>query len=289
MERQKNSHELYWSDLDKIKFLSLLSTSSLVLRTCFHPLALIKTRIQTQEKVEKSIFEMIKKIRFEEGIRRGFYRGYSISLCALFFEPVFITTFELTRTFLNNNISQWDIINSSLSAATAATIQQTFLVPIDVTTQRLMITRSCDGIRIIDIIRDIYIKSGDGIRGFYKGYLMTLGISLPFNSIIWTLYWKIQSKLEKIIPIKYDLIISPLSSSISALITSFITQPIDVLKTRLQVSKKRESILKTIFILIQQRGFKGFCSGSLPRAFIIVPNSLISMSLYEFIKRASVN
>jgi len=151
-----------------------------------------------------------------------------------------------------------------------------------------MITRSIDGIKVIDILRDIYFKSGDGIRGFYKGYLITLGISLPFNSIIWTLYWKIQSNLEKIIPSKYDQTISPLSATMSALLTSFITQPIDVLKTRLQVSEKRQSIFKTISILIKQKGFKGFYSGSLPRAFIIVPNSVIMTSLYEIIKRASV-
>jgi len=118
-----------------------------------------------------------------------------------------------------------------------------------------MITRSCDGIRIIDIIHNIYVKSGDGIRGFYKGYLMTLAISLPFNSIIWTLYWKIQSKLEKIISIKYDKIISPLSSAISALITSFITQPIDVLKTRLQVSKKKRIYFKNNFYSYSTKRF----------------------------------
>jgi solute carrier family 25 protein 44 len=151
-----------------------------------------------------------------------------------------------------------------------------------------MITRSCDGVRVIDIIGDIYLKSGDGIRGFYKGYLMTLGISLPFNSIIWTLYWKIQYQLERIIPSKYEKIIAPSSSTIAALLTSFITQPIDVLKTRLQVSSKQQSIFKIARILVQQRGFKGFFSGSVPRALIVLPNSVIMMSLYEIIKRASV-
>ncbi|CAF4607797.1 unnamed protein product, partial [Rotaria sp. Silwood2] len=112
----------------------LLSTSSLVLRTCFHPLAVIKTRIQTEKTPVKSTSEMIKKIRIDEGIRRGFYRGYSVALLALLFEPVFMGTLEITRTFLNNNqprfisISQWDIITSSLSAGTAALIQQSFLV-----------------------------------------------------------------------------------------------------------------------------------------------------------------
>jgi hypothetical protein len=119
--------------LNKIKFLGLLSTSSLVLRTCFHPLALIKTRLQTRAKGGKSTFEMARQICFQEGIRRGFYRGYSISLCGLIFEPVFMGTLELTRTFLNNNrpksisISQWDTFVSSASAGTAALVQQTFL------------------------------------------------------------------------------------------------------------------------------------------------------------------
>lgn len=151
-----------------------------------------------------------------------------------------------------------------------------------------MITRSRDGIKIINVIRDIYLKSGDGIKGFYKGYLITLCTSLPFNSIVWTLYWKIQFELEKVILSKYDKIISPLSSAISALLTSIITQPIDVLKTRLQVSSKRETILKTTLFLIEERGFQGFFSGSIPRAFIVVPNSVIMMSLYEIIKRASL-
>jgi hypothetical protein len=151
-----------------------------------------------------------------------------------------------------------------------------------------MITRSCDGVKIRDIIRDIYYKSGDGIHGFYKGYLITLGISFPFNSILWTLYWKIQFELEKVIPIKYDQIISPLSSTIASFSTSLITQPIDVLKTRLQVSTKKQSISKTFFILIEKRGFKGLFSGAFTRSCIIVPNSLIGISLYEIVKRASV-
>jgi hypothetical protein len=61
-----------------------------------------------------------------------------------------------------------------------------------------------------------------------------------------------------------------------------------VLKTRLQVAPKRQSLLKTFTILIQERGFKGILSGSIPRACIVVPNSVIMMSLYEIIKRASV-
>ncbi|CAF3920471.1 unnamed protein product, partial [Rotaria sp. Silwood1] len=46
---------------------------------------------------------MIKKISINEGIRRGFYRGYSVAILAIIFEPVFMGTLEITRNFLNNN------------------------------------------------------------------------------------------------------------------------------------------------------------------------------------------
>lgn len=119
--------------MNKIRFLFLLSTSSFVLRTCSYPLALTKTRLQTRDKAGKSTFEMVKQIYSQQGIRSAFYRGYSVSICALIFEPIFIVTLEITRTFLHNNrpkslsISQWDTFTSSASAGTAALLQQTFL------------------------------------------------------------------------------------------------------------------------------------------------------------------
>ncbi|CAF1141217.1 unnamed protein product [Rotaria sordida] len=166
-EREKNSHELYWHDLDKTKFLSLLSASSLVLRTCFHPLAVIKTRLQTDERPVKSTLEMMKKISIDEGIRRGFYRGYSVAILALVFEPVFMGTLEVTRTFLNNNqpkyisSSQWDTITSSLSAGTAALVQQTFigLFSGSIARASIVIPNSVIMMSLYEIIKRASVKS----------------------------------------------------------------------------------------------------------------------------------
>jgi hypothetical protein len=120
--------------LDKFKFLGLLSLSSFVFRTCFHPFALLKTRLQTKEKsIHLRTFEMAKDIYLKEGTKRAFYRGYSVSLCALLFEPLYMSTLEITRTFLNNNRhqsisqSQWELLTSSVSGGTAALIQQSFI------------------------------------------------------------------------------------------------------------------------------------------------------------------
>ncbi|CAF1640102.1 unnamed protein product, partial [Didymodactylos carnosus] len=72
-------------------------------------------------------------------------------------------------------------------------------------------------------------------------------------------------------------------------IASLITQPIDVLKTRLQVQKQRTSVLHTLLTLIEQRGaLIGLMSGILPRAMMVIPNCTVLMSLYEYVKRISV-
>ncbi|CAF0968622.1 unnamed protein product [Rotaria sordida] len=292
--RERNSHELYWNDLDQGKFLSLLAASSLVVRTCFHPLGLVKIRLQTAAKGGLSTVKMIQQVWYKEGPIRGFYRGFPISLGSLIAEPIFTGTLEKKRTILKSNRpsqiahSHWDIITSTLSGCTAALIYQSLTVPIDIIAQRIMITRARDNVHVVNIIRDIYYRSGDGIRGFYKGYLVSLSMSIPYNSIIWTIYWRVQAKLERIIPFEYDRLIAPLSAIIASLLTSLLTQPIDVLKTRLQVASKRQSLWRTFRILIDERGLRGCFSGSLPRACILVPYSIVMMSFYEIIKRASV-
>ncbi|CAF1561542.1 unnamed protein product [Rotaria magnacalcarata] len=292
--RERNSHELYWDDLNKGKFLSLLTASSLVVRTCFHPLGLIKVRLQTSTNGGLSTVHMIKQIWYKEGSLRGLYRGFPISLSSLIFEPVFTGILEQMRTVLKNNrpnqisSSQWDIITGTLSGCVAALIYQSLTVPLDVTAQRIMITKTRDGVHVTNIIRDIYYRSGDGFCGFYKGYMVSLSMSIPFNSIIWTMYWQVQAKLERIVPYQHNQLVAPLSAIIASLLTSLLTQPIDVLKTRLQVAAKRQSLWRTFQILIDERGFRGCFSGSLPRACTIVPYYLTMMSLYEVIKRASV-
>ena len=115
-------------------------------------------------------------------------------------------------------------------------------MPVDVVAQRIMATHAHDNIHVASVIRDIYLRSGDGYRGYYKGYLVTLAMSLPFNSTLWTVYWMIQTKLEQIISPKHDALVAPLSAISASLATSIITQPIDVLKTPLQVAPQRRSL-----------------------------------------------
>lgn len=150
-----------------------------------------------------------------------------------------------------------------------------------------MITRQCDKIRISDIVRNIYVESKYSFRGFYKGYIISILMAVPFNSMIWTIYWHVQSQLENLAPKQNSSTTAMISAAIASTSACIMTQPIDVLKTRYQVAVEHQPLWKTLSLLIQERGWTGLFSGTIPRACIIVPYSLVMMSMYEAIKRSS--
>ncbi|CAF1217690.1 unnamed protein product [Didymodactylos carnosus] len=271
-----NSHSLYWSDLDKPKFLSSMVVCAFNMKCLFYPIGLIKTRMQTQQKYRHT-FDAIRTILLKEGGFKGLYRGFSFNLYSLILEPVYIGTLESTRTILMNK--KWSKTTTSFCAGGAASLcQQIFLVPIDIVTQRLIIEKQTNKKLII---QSIY--RNDGLIGFYKGFLLQLSVNIPFSSLLWTLYWRIQSYLEK----WNNSITSPLSAALASSTATLLTQPIDVIKTRLQIQHKRQPLKKTFQILLNERGYKGLMSGYFPRCLIVVPANIIWMSLYEYIKRIS--
>jgi solute carrier family 25 protein 44 len=305
-----DSHSLYWDDLNQPKFLGLLAGSALAIRCVFYPLGLIKTRMQTtQNKVHfNSTFSALRTVVRNEGFAAGLYRAFAFNCIGLALEPVFIGTLEYSRMLMKQYYSRnqqkikmeakhFDTLTSLCSGGIASVAQQSFLVPIDVVTQRLVVqpeqialsSNPTQKLRSAQqIIGSIY--NMDGFKGFYKGYLLTLSCTVPFSGLVWAMYWRIQNILEQFIHIgKYsDAVIAPSSAAIASTAASWLTQPMDVLKTRLQVQHTRSSTVSAVRQLIAERGWLGLWSGAIPRILIITPTSVLMMSLYEFIKRKSL-
>lgn len=144
--------------------------------------------------------------------------------------------------------------------------------------------------------------------GFYKGYLLTLSAVVPFSALQWALYWQIQSTLaqwlrahpsestkiiksdtgENIVNDPRELYTAPFSAGAASALASLATQPMDTLKTRLQVQAKRTTLSEIFKKLIAEKGVKGFMSGSFARILTLAPSAVLSMSAYEAIKRSSV-
>lgn len=199
--------ELYM--MDKRKYFPLTVVSGFCIRGILYPFSLIKThlQIQTHNTVYKGTFDAFLQIRRHEGVR-GLYKGFWVSNLMVLSQMAYITTYENVRTFLLTRYPE-TVPSQAVSLAAgfcASTAGQTFLVPIDIVSQHLMMLKMGKGGAVTTgtslklpqealrsrwlttnaIIKEVYRT--DGVQGFYKGYMASLATYAP-NSALWWLFY----------------------------------------------------------------------------------------------------
>ena len=234
-----------WKDLDKRRYFLFGPGLFVGVRLLTFPFNLIKTRLFMQEK--KSIYtgtlDAFYKIAKFEGIR-GLYKGYLVSLIGLVSGQVYIVTYELTRNHLHGYRTE---LKGLIAGTFATLVAQTITVPIDIVTQHHMIAgqikqwkkeSTCTSTRLpsaIDIIRKILERQG--VRGLFKGYTISIMTYAPNSALWWSFYsGGFQRAAEKGLLDTFPLPIVQAGVGMTAgLLSSVLTNPMDVLRTRYQV------------------------------------------------------
>ena len=204
--------------MDKRKYFPLTLTSGFTIRALLYPFTLIKTRLQLQkhDAVYRGTFDAFTKIFRAEGAR-GLYKGFWVTNLFIVPQMSYIATYESVRKLLGDEGVTNNQVKSLVGGGCASMVGQTFVVPIDVVSQHIMMLtdskpdksgtkappvraklrtplnipeealRSPFG-RSVAVVKAIYRK--DGIRGFYKGYLASLAVYAP-NSAMWWFFYDI--------------------------------------------------------------------------------------------------
>jgi solute carrier family 25 protein 44 len=164
-------------------------------------------------------------------------------------------------------------------------------VPLDVVTQRMQIAgkHSAEG-KITSVVRNIYQTSG--IRGFYRGYFASLLVFVPTSSCWWMTYSNMCAILGKDDRASYvdTMGKTMISGFVAGMTSAVVTNPLDVIKTRLQTStaKEKKSFFSLAKQLYRQEGLKGFLRGSTARMSAMSPTSVMMILSYETVKRLSL-
>eukprot|EP01096_Ripella_sp_DP13-Kostka_P002833 TRINITY_DN13996_c0_g1_i1.p1 TRINITY_DN13996_c0_g1~~TRINITY_DN13996_c0_g1_i1.p1 ORF type:complete len:367 (+),score=82.58 TRINITY_DN13996_c0_g1_i1:139-1101(+) len=137
--------------------------------------------------------------------------------------------------------------------------------------------------------------SEGGIRKLWGGLMPTLWRDVPFSAIYWATLETFRIRVNRQIQrmgyennrssrFFVDLIGGACSGSLSA----FFTNPIDVIKTRrqmsLSISAEKQSMIAITKEVYSQEGLKGFSRGLLPRMIKVAPACAIMISSYELCK-----
>ncbi|XP_014232620.1 solute carrier family 25 member 44 [Trichogramma pretiosum] len=304
-----------WDMMDKTKFFPLSMLSSFSVRCCLYPLTVIKTRLQIQRKshMYSGMIDAYRKIYKLEGFS-GLYRGFWISSIQIVSGVFYVSTYEGVRHLLNNdpNTAKLDSrIKALVGGGCASIVGQTIVVPFDVLSQHLMVLgiRNSQG-QIVDkmgmnplgislepgktkaqisreVVRLIYQR--DGFRGFYRGYVASLCAYVPNSALWWGLYTTYQDELVKILPTWVShLLIQSIAATLGGFTTTIITNPLDVVRARLQV-QRLDSMCNAFRVLWLEEGLRMFTKGLSAR---LVQSACFSFSIilgYETIKRVSIH
>ena len=261
MEKLQNGQMIEWEDLDKRRYYVIGPSLFMFVRGFIYPFNLIKTRLfmQQQSTVYTGTYDAFKKVLKHEGVR-GLYRGFIVSAFGMVSGQLYITTYELARSCLRGYSTE---TKGLIGGATATLVAQTVTVPIDIVSQIMMmqgqvikppktkqssyiLVKNCDYViprenkvklrGAVPIIKGII--RNEGVRGLYKGYSVSLMTYAP-NSALWWMFYtgsyrrNVEWGVTGQIPIP---VVQALCGVCSGLFAATLTNPLDVIRTRYQVS-----------------------------------------------------
>jgi hypothetical protein len=183
-----------------------------------------------------------------------------------------------------------------------------FYVPAENISQRLQI-QTMPNIQRYRNANDI-IKTTlhyEGVKGLYRGYLASLYTNAPGSAVWWTTYELTKMPLHQILnhysttdshSSTNNHIVHIISGGLSGFTSCIVSNPLDVVKTRLQTLDVRKDthrsaiengIWPLFFSIVRKEGLKGLYKGLTARLMINIPGSSLAFFFYEIVKRYSLS
>ncbi|XP_029614302.1 solute carrier family 25 member 44a isoform X1 [Salmo salar] len=306
-EKKRNIRIIEWEDLDKKKFYSLGVFMTMTTRATVYPFTLIRTRLQVQKgkSLYTGTFDAFYKILKAEG-PRGLYRGFMVNTFTLISGQAYITTYELVRKYVSQYSSN-NTVKSLWAGGAASLVAQTITVPIDMVSQQLMMQGQVGHLSRFKVkpkimmatskskvtfgqTRDIVVQicAADGFRGFYRGYVASLLTYIPNSAVWWPFYHFYAENLSKLAPSDCPhLLLQAIAGPMAAATASTITNPMDVVRARVQV-EGRSSVIATFKQLLAEEGPWGMTKGLSARIISSTPTAVVIVVGYETLKRLSL-
>mmetsp|Transcript_15276 Transcript_15276/g.22862 ORF Transcript_15276/g.22862 Transcript_15276/m.22862 type:complete len:331 (-) Transcript_15276:66-1058(-) len=319
-EEYQGTVDIKWDQLDKTKLYTYMPIGSMCIRLMIYPLQLVKTRLQAQDHPSptrnvsaaspryRGTMHAFAAITREEGVR-ALYQGFFTNSLGMLIGPVYMTALEYSR-------HKWDLYNNQyeflepgsflaervvgpcISGAMASFAAQTLGVPIDVITQHQMVQdqkKKPKSPIVSTIIKRIYREQG--LKGFFRGYTVSLLTYIPGSAITWGTYHASRYGFEagacrlsglssphQLHPLLHYPII-PLAGFCGGATSAILTNPLDVIRTRFQLNEASEATIRsTVTQLIEQDGMGGFARGVSARIFSSGLAMSCVMGMYELLK-----
>lgn len=257
--------------------------AGLVTDTIIYPLDTIKTTVQVQTNPVPLRKQAVAIIQKHGGL--GLYRGLpSVLSLSMPANACFYFAYE----FFKNKTSPMNPTLSHLCSAALANFCSTVVYcPMEVIKQKSMLR--VEGGSTLTVVKDILKKNP---LGLYQGVVPALLTWTPYLSLYFVFYEKIKLEVSQRFSIPFEEMTMPIHMScgfIGAVLAAALTNPLDVLKTRMQTqgsvgTPAYSSSFHAVSSIMKIEGPAGFFRGLQPRVFWLGSSSSLIISFYEYFK-----
>eukprot|EP00986_Skeletonema_menzelii_P019564 scaffold28466_cov160-Skeletonema_menzelii.AAC.5 len=307
------SNETTWSDIDKSRLYGIGSIMYSALTVALHPLTVAKIRRQVTTNNNQTTFN-------SGSFFQNYFRGLSVVVSlAIPARIIYISTLEFTRELIDTNTRHFIFnpppvmaayekqlqslipfvtpFSGGIAGGMAAVSSQAIIVPMDVISQKLMVME--DSVyrqkgSAVNVMKSIIAREGYG--GLFRGFGLSLFTSLPAGTIWWASYAGVKDQLNHYADPNYPMEIPVIarqgfvqvtSAFSAAIAASILTQPLDTIKTRMQVANGKPVFFSPVSVAKELASTSGLFKGLLPRiGHMGVWGSVLSAA-YEYLKFVS--
>jgi len=253
---------------------SLSGTCSTLL---FQPLDLVKTRVQ-QTGPGTSLVRVISSVVSQDSVR-GLWRGLVPSLVRTV--PgvgLYFSSMHQMKTSLCDG--RPTALQSALIGSSARALAGSVMIPFTVIKTRFesrAFHYSSTAHALISILRT------EGLRGLTRGLGPTLVRDVPFSGLYLMFYEQLKTWVpEEVSRTQSSAAVHFSCGLVAGLLASLVTQPADVIKTRLQLSSGSGLRLTgAVLQIYRDRGLGGFTTGIVPRSLRRTLMAALAWTVYE--------
>ncbi|KAM7246328.1 hypothetical protein CapIbe_002626 [Capra ibex] len=276
-EKRKSGH--LW------KYLLAGGIAGTCARTCTAPLERLKTLMQAQSLETKNVKIMSHLIEMmKEGGVISLWRGNGTNVLKLAPEiAVKIWSYEQYKEYLSSEEGSLGTLEKFASASLAGATSQSFIYPLEVLKTNLAVSKTGQYSGLLDCARKIWKL--EKITGFYKGYIPSLLTVIPYAGVDITLYELLKTHWLNTHAEDPGLVILMGCCAFSNFCGQFVSYPLNLVRTRMQVQGVPQLNMISVFYKIYKRqGVTGFFRGMTPTFLKLFPSVCISRMVYESVK-----
>lgn len=122
----------------------------------------------------------------------------------------------------------------------------------------------------------------EGFCGVWRGTGATIACYAPNSAVWWLTHEQSKTNFSRLLGTHEEHVFTlALSGSLAGICATIFTNPLDVVKTRVQCSESPRTVLTICREILSESGWRGFYSGIVPRLLSSVPRSVFSLVAYE--------